>query len=64
MQGDAMQSEAETEAASLPVTVDAAWPTTIEAADVLRERARLTRELIELRIVSGDTPRDGQGEPD
>ena len=55
MQGNAMQSDAESGAVSLPVTVDAAWPVTIEAADVLRERARLTRELIELRDASDGT---------
>jgi hypothetical protein len=38
MQGEAMQSEAETGAVSLPVTVEAAWPVTVGAADVLRER--------------------------
>lgn len=59
MQGDAMQSEAETGAASLPVTVNAAWPVTIEAADVLRERARLTSELIALRDSCGGKPPQG-----
>jgi hypothetical protein len=59
MQGDAMQSEAETEAASLPVTVNAAWPVTIEAADVLRERACLTSELIALRDTCGGKPPQG-----
>lgn len=51
-----MQSDAEAGATNLPVTVDAAWPVTIEAADVLHERARLTRELIELRDTSGSKP--------
>jgi hypothetical protein len=60
MQGDAMQSEAETDAASLPVTVSAAWPVTIEAADVLRERARLTSELIALQDTCGGKPPQGE----
>ena len=56
MQGEAMQSDAEAEAASVPVTIGAGWPVTVEQADVLYKRARLTRALIELRDAVGDGP--------
>jgi hypothetical protein len=56
MQGEAMRSEAEIDAVAFPVTVDEAWPVTVEAADVLSGRARLTHELIKLRIVAGKSP--------
>jgi hypothetical protein len=39
------------------------WPTTIQEADVLGERAHLTRELIELRDAVGGAPPPG-AEPD
>ena len=35
------------------------WPTTLQDADVLGERARLTRELIELRDAVGGSPSPG-----
>lgn len=41
-----------------------AWPTTREEADILDERARLTRALIELRDAAAGTPAQGRpGEP-
>ena len=46
MQGEAMQSDAEAEAASVPVTIGAGWPVTVEQADVLFKLARLTRALM------------------
>jgi hypothetical protein len=48
-QGDDAQSDAEARGASLPVTMCAGWPVTVEQAEVLYKRARLTRSLIELR---------------
>lgn len=56
MQGDATQSEAEAEAASVPVTIGAGWPVTAEQADALYKRVRLTRSLIELRDAAGGGP--------
>ena len=53
MQGEVTQSEAEATAASLPVTIQAGWPVTVEQADVLYKRARLTRALLELRDAAG-----------
>ena len=53
MQGETTQSEVEVGAASLPVTIEAGWPVTVEQADVLNKRARLTRALIELRDAAG-----------
>jgi hypothetical protein len=35
------------------------WPTTLQEADVLGERAHLTRELIELRDAVGGSPSPG-----
>ncbi len=51
MQGDAMQSAAESEsdASSFPVPIREAWPTTPHAADMLQDRASLTRDLLSLR---------------
>lgn len=57
MQGEAMQAEAEADAASVPVTIEAGWPETVEQADVLYKRAKLTRSLVELRDAAGGTPR-------
>jgi hypothetical protein len=56
MQGEATQSEAEAEAASVPVTIGAGWPVTVEQANALYKRARLTRSLIELRDATGGRP--------
>jgi hypothetical protein len=39
------------------------WPTTVQEADVLSDRAHLTRELIELRDAVGGSPSPGF-EPD
>jgi hypothetical protein len=49
MQGEAMTSEAEDRGMAFPVTVQAAWPVTADAADVLKGRACLTSDLIRLR---------------
>ena len=57
MQGEATQSEAEAEAASVPVTIRAGWPVTAEQAEILCKRARLTRALIELRDAAGGSSR-------
>jgi hypothetical protein len=64
MQGEATQSEAEAGATSLPVTIEAGWPVTVEQAEVLYKRARLTRSLIELRdgVTGGPSP-ERQAEP-
>jgi hypothetical protein len=59
MQGDATQSEAEAEAARVPVSIGAGWPVTVKQADALYERARLTRSLIELRDAAGGGPPPG-----
>jgi tryptophan 2,3-dioxygenase len=56
MQGDAAQSAAEAEAATVPVTIGAGWPVTVEQAEALYKRARLTRSLIELRDAAGGGP--------
>jgi hypothetical protein len=50
-QGDEMQSaaEAESDASSFPVPIREAWPTTPHAADMLQDRASLTRDLLSLR---------------
>lgn len=56
MQGEVAQSEAEASAASLPVTIEAGWPVTVEQADVLYKRAGLTRSLVELRDAACGTP--------
>ena len=48
MQGEAVRSAVELN--------EPAWPTTREEADALDERARLTRELIELRDAAGAAP--------
>jgi hypothetical protein len=48
MQGDVLRTAVEL---NEPV-----WPTTRKEADALDERARLTRELIELRDVADSTP--------
>ena len=48
MQGEILRSAVELD--------EPAWPTTREEADVLDARARLTRELIELRDATGDAP--------
>ncbi len=63
MQGDATQSDAEDVAESAPVTIGAGWPVTIEQADVLYKRARLTRSLIELRDKADGRP-STEGEAD
>ncbi len=57
MQGEVTQSEAEAEAASVPVTIGAGWPVTVEQAEILYKRARLTRSLVELRDAVGGAPR-------
>jgi hypothetical protein len=57
MQGEATQFDAEAEAASVPVTIGAGWPVTVEQADALYKRARLTRSLIELRDAAGGSSR-------
>ena len=64
MQGERMLSEAEMDSVTLPVTINEAWPATIEAADVLSERARLTRDLIELRDAAGKLPTSDAGAHD
>jgi hypothetical protein len=51
MQGEIVRSAVELD--------EPAWPTTREEADVLDERARLTRELIELRDAAGGAPPQG-----
>lgn len=56
MQGEATQFEAEAEAARVPVTIRAGWPVTVEQADALYKRAKLTRALIELRDAVGSGP--------
>jgi hypothetical protein len=61
MQGEVTQSEAEATVASLPVTIEAGWPVTVEQADVLYKRARLTRALIELRDAAGGSSRTIEG---
>jgi hypothetical protein len=61
MQGETTQSEVEARAASLPVTIEAGWPVTVEQADVLYKRARLTRALIELRDAAGGSSRMTEG---
>jgi hypothetical protein len=48
MQGDIVRTAVELN--------EPAWPTTRDEADVLDERARLTRELIELRDAVGGVP--------
>ncbi len=48
MQGEILRSAVELD--------EPAWPTTREEADVLDARARLTRELIELRDAAGGVP--------
>jgi hypothetical protein len=48
MQGEILRSAVELD--------EPAWPTTREEADVLDARARLTRELIELRDAAGGEP--------
>ncbi|HEX5924190.1 MAG TPA: hypothetical protein VFY45_10185 [Baekduia sp.] len=48
MQGEILRSAVELD--------EPAWPTTLEEADALDERARLTRELIELRDAAGGGP--------
>jgi hypothetical protein len=53
MQGEVAQSEAEASAASLPVTIGAGWPVTVQQAEVLCKRVRLTSSLIELRDAAG-----------
>jgi hypothetical protein len=64
MQGEATQSAAEAEAASAPVTIGAGWPVTVEQADALYKRAKLTRALIELRDATGGRPSlEQQAEP-
>jgi hypothetical protein len=64
MQGEATQSAAEAEASSVPVTIGAGWPVTVEQADALYKRARLTRSLIELRDATGGRPSlEKQAEP-
>lgn len=57
MQGDVAQSDAEAIGASVPVTMRAGWPVTVEQAEVLYKRARLTRSLIELRDAGGGSSR-------
>lgn len=69
MQGDVAQSDAEASGASLPVTMRAGWPVTVEQAEILYKRARLTRSLIELRDAAGGSSRvtedaDTPGAPD
>jgi hypothetical protein len=55
MQGEAMQSDAEANAASFPAPIGKAWPVTAAAAAVLKERACLTVDLTSLREeMSGD----------
>lgn len=51
MQGDAMQSAAESEsdAESFPVPIGKAWPKTADAAYMLQDHASLTRDLLSLR---------------
>lgn len=49
MQGEAMQADAEANIARSPVPIGAAWPTTADAAAVLKDRACLTQALIRLR---------------
>jgi hypothetical protein len=49
MQGEEMISEAEQRGTDFPVTVHAAWPVTADAADMLQDRASLTRDLLRLR---------------
>ena len=48
MQGEILRSAVELD--------EPAWPTTRVEADALDERARLTRELIDLRDAAGGTP--------
>jgi hypothetical protein len=48
MQGEILRSAVELD--------EPAWPTTREEADALDERARLTRELIEMRDAAGGAP--------
>jgi hypothetical protein len=48
MQGEILRSAVELD--------EPAWPTTREEADALDKRARLTRELIELRDAAGGGP--------
>jgi hypothetical protein len=50
-QGDEMQSAAEaaSDASSFPVPIREAWPKTPDAADMLQDRASLTRDLLSLR---------------
>jgi hypothetical protein len=57
MQGEVTQSEAEDCAASVPVTIEAGWPVTVEQAEILYKRVRLTRSLIELRDAAGGSSR-------
>jgi hypothetical protein len=49
MQGEEMIHEAEQRGTDFPVTVQAAWPVTADAADALQDRASLTRDLLSLR---------------
>ena len=64
MQGEATQADAEEDAANFPVSFQTAWPVTVEQADVLYKRARLTRALIELRDAVGGGPSlEQQAEP-
>ena len=65
MQGEATQSDAEVDAANLSVTIEAGWPATVEQADALYKRARLTRALIELSdAAGGGVSLENQVEPD
>jgi tryptophan 2,3-dioxygenase len=61
MQGDVAQSDAEASGASLPVTIRAGWPVTVEQAEVLYKRARLTKSLIELRDAVDGSSRMTEG---
>jgi hypothetical protein len=54
MQGEILRSAVELD--------EPAWPTTLEEADVLDARARLTRELIELRDAAGGGPQEEEEE--
>jgi hypothetical protein len=54
MQGEILRSAVELD--------EPAWPTTREEADVLDARARLTRELIELRDAAGGAPEEEEEE--
>jgi hypothetical protein len=49
MQGEAMIAEAEERGMAFPITVRAAWPITATDADMLHDRASLTRDLLSLR---------------